>query len=551
MTLEQIEYVLFIVIVGFQIASFIKTRRKIEEFNKSVPEIGKVLILDIELTDGQIESFISNGLLGDIENYRAGQLPSDQDDQEDFSDADNEDLNNQIYELPDVEESKSTDSYTKKNKIRIVGCSRLENDAFAKILNALNKYLVRNNHSVADFNLIKDIVERNTDTIEEEVHLTLSTPLYLGLMGTMIGIVIGLFNMSALYGSTISDMALTNGIGILLGSVKVAMIASFAGLLLTIYNSSITFRGTKSVLEGKKNDFYTFIQVELLPTLNQGIGSTFESLQRNLSKFNEKFDTNLDRLSLVFDKNYESIQLQKQLLEQLDRNKVSEMTKYNVQILKELNVSVGQFEKFNSLFANVNQYLNGTYKLTDKTNELLERTGNFETIANSISDSIVLNVKLTDFLTSHFVHLENHKHKVDEAVVNIEFGIKDTFEKLKESLQESSQNLSEEATLRNSESRKVFESFTEELKSAFISQTEAFNGALEDKKSNLDYLKHLEPLLSEVKSYKNANSTNNSADKLYDQIVELNGIMSSSNQMLKHIEEDVKTPLYKKLFQIK
>ncbi len=133
-------------------------------------------------------------------------------------------------------------------------------------------------------------------------------------------------------------------------------------------------------------------------------------------------------------------------------------------------------------------------------------------------------------------------------MVNIEFGIKDTFEKLRESLDLSSQRLSEEAALRNMDSQKVFESFTAELKSAFISQTETFNTAVEDKKSNLDYLKYLEPLLLEVKAYKNGNAD---AEKLYNQLLALNGLISSSNQILRHIEEDNKTPLYKKIFKTK
>ena len=539
MTLELIEYIVFVIIVGFQIGSFVKTRNKIIKFRQSIPRNGRVYIETVELSDAEIESFISDNLSVDIEAMSTEQVSS----------IANDGLNDDDS-INDWSLANSNDS-VRRRSINILDCEHLESAVFTKILNSLNKYLVRNNHSVADFNLMKDIVERNTYTLEEEIHLTLSTPLYLGLMGTMLGIVIGLYNMSALYGSNVTDAALTNGIGILLGSVKVAMIASFVGLILTICNSSIIFKGTKQMLESKKNDFYTFIQVQLLPSLNQGIGSTFESLQRNLAKFNEKFDSNLDRLSIVFDKNYESIMLQKQLLDQLDKNKVSDMTKYNIQMMKELNVAVGQFEKFNSLFSNVNKYLNGTYQLTDKTNELLQRTGNFETIANSISESVDLNTRLSEFLTNHFRDLESHKHKVDEAVVNIEFGIKDTFEKLKESLQQSTQNLSEEATLRNSESRKVFESFTEELKSAFVGQTEAFNAAIEDKKSNLDYLKHLEPLLLEVKSYKSVKNDTNSSDKLYDQIVELNGIMSSSNQMLNNIEQDVKKPILKKLFQIR
>jgi len=527
MTIDFIQYSLFLVIICLQLYFFNKTRQKINEFNLSIPEIKQLEIFDFKLSDTQIEEFISTGF---------------------FSDPDNDQVNTAEIKL---------------NPVRLISTIDKQGLVFTEVLSSLNKYLVRNRHSVADFNLIKDIVERNTDTVEDEVNLTLSTPLYLGLMGTMLGIVIGLFSMSYLFDANISDADLSNGIGVLLSSVKIAMIASFVGLALTIYNSSFIFKGTKYAHETKKNAFYTFIQIELLPSLNQGLSSTFESLQRNLSKFNEKFDSNLDRLSTVFDKNYESILLQKDLIKQLDRTKVSEMTKYNLQVLKELNVAVVHFEKFNSLFDNVNNYLNGTYQLTDKTNELLERTGNFEKIAQSIWENISQNTQLVSFLSTHFQNLESHKQMVDDAVVKVSFGVKDIFNELSKSLHDSSRILSEEATSRNIHNGKVFDDFTEAFKQAFISQADAVKNAIEEKKSNLDYLPKLENILEELKACNEPNAVleklfdevvsikasieptvnDNSSDltmilqdKHYSELIELNSKMSANNKILANIE---------------
>lgn len=538
--IEYTEYALFFVIVVFQIFFFIKTQKKIKEFKISIPNINDIKISDIELTDKEIETFVSTGLLNDIVEPSKDNKANFNNDGEDLEE---EELMEDLYVSVEL---KRPPEIEKLNKIKIVISSKTKQSlVFSNILSSLNKYLVRNRHSTADFNLIKDIVERNTDTIEDEVNLTLSTPLYLGLMGTMLGIVIGLFSMSHLFNATIDDKALTSGIAVLLSSVKIAMIASFVGLAFTIYNSSLIFKGTKYKLEAKKNEFYTFIQVELLPSLNLGIGSTFKSLQRNLSKFNEKFDTNLDRLSNVFDKNYESLLLQKQLVQQLDRTKISEMTRYNVQVLKELNVALDQFGKFNALFDNVNKYVYNSFQLTTKTTELLARTDNFEKIANTIEENMSQNSHLLNFLSAHFTDLESHKQKVDEAIVDVSFGIKDTFSQLQNSIQISSQSLSEEASLRNLESQKVFDEFSDELKEAFINQAETVRLAMEDKVSNLDYLKHLEPLLAEVKSYRNSNS---GSEKLYSELVELNTKISASNALLWQIEKDTQIPFFKKLF---
>lgn len=62
-----------------------------------------------------------------------------------------------------------------------------------EIVKTINNYLKKNKGGAADFHLIKDIVERHTDAIDEEINHKLPVPIYLGLMGTVIGIIVGLF----------------------------------------------------------------------------------------------------------------------------------------------------------------------------------------------------------------------------------------------------------------------------------------------------------------------------------------------------------------------
>lgn len=84
------------------------------------------------------------------------------------------------------------------------------------ILSSINNYLRRNKGAVADFNLIKDITDRNIDALEEEINTMLPVPLYIGLAGTMGGIIIGLLFMPKAGGTTF--MA-GEGIDILIGGV--------------------------------------------------------------------------------------------------------------------------------------------------------------------------------------------------------------------------------------------------------------------------------------------------------------------------------------------
>ncbi|MFC1226380.1 hypothetical protein ACFE6N_21435 [Pedobacter sp. BG31] len=535
-SLENIEYILFGVIVIAQIIFFIRTRKKIREFDLSIADITTISISEQQLNQEQIDSFSSTAdIFAELEkDVQAGYSGQEADVEENVGGI------NLIKE--DIVMARPL---SEPVRIRLVESTQGNSVVFGNILNSMNKYLLRNRHSVADFSLIKDIVERNTDTLEEEVNLTLSTPLYLGLMGTMLGIVIGIFSMSSLIGADIRESSVSVGIATLLGSVKIAMIASFVGLLLTISNSAVTFKGSKFRLENKKNDFYTKIQVELLPSLNQGMNATFDSLQRNLFRFNEKFDANLDRLGTVFDKNYDSILMQKQLVEQMDRSKVAEISGFNVKVLAEMGNALAQFEKFNSFFSNINSHLANSVELTKTSRDMLARTSNFEVIANSVKQYLHDGNKLTTFLSAHFSDLEAHKAKVDEAIVSTGFHISDSFGQLQQSLQRSTELLGEEAVQRNLEARKLFGDFSEDLKSFFIEQSERVAEVIEQKKSSLDELKHLQTLLAEVKALKGGTQI---SEQLSGRIEQLSAGILTTNGTLERIERETKKPLFSKFF---
>ena len=105
-----------------------------------------------------------------------------------------------------------------------------KNQILQVIFKSINVYLSNNKGAVSDFNLIKDIVDRNCDSKEEEIHSQIPVPIYLGLAGTMIGILIGVGSL--VFTGGLNDLInSTNGSGIegikgLLSGVSLAMISS-------------------------------------------------------------------------------------------------------------------------------------------------------------------------------------------------------------------------------------------------------------------------------------------------------------------------------------
>lgn len=504
MKIEFIETVLVCIIVSIQIGVFARTFFKIRLFKRIIPNINSLYVTKVIVPVSELESLSPKEFLKNIDSYK--EVQTDSNSNEDLDENENLDLfNNSSPIIEDIE----------KTEVNIIEIDGKANKVFENILFSVNNYLVRNRGASSDFNLMKDIVERNTDAVEEDINLSVGTPLYLGLMGTMMGIVIALFNMPDLgveLGTEQTGKTLDEGIAMLIGGVKIAMIASFVGLMLTIINSGWVFKGSRSYSEARKNEFYTFIQVELLPIINQGLAATLDSLQRNLLQFNKEFSSNLKGLTGVFDSNRSAIREQKELLDAIDKAKVSEMTKYNVAVLKQLDLSVGKFEKFNAFLSNTTQFVENSQLIVSKSNELLARTDIFKTIAENLDSKLNQSQQLLTFLSEHFNKLEEHKEFTSNTVADVGHSISETFKELKEHIQNSS----------------------EAVKQFTIDETEALKNALSESKTNLVNLEHLSTLKTDVSQFKSSSATQ--GERLKQTIEDLNRNMAKAIVILEQIE---------------
>lgn len=300
------------------------------------------------------------------------------------------------------------------------------NPVIEKILHSVNTYLLKNKGAVSDFNLIKDVVDRNTDALDEEINNLLPIPLYLGLVGTMIGIVIGLFLMPS-----ISDENFDQAIDTLIGGVKIAMIASFVGLLLTVILSGWRYKGAKTQAESLKNDFFTWIQTNLLPVLSQNVSSSIYSLQANLVNFNDTFTVNIQSFNHVMDKILNSFDSQVSLMNDLKEVDVTQLAKLNINVLKELRTSTKEFGKFNLYLSQLNLFVDNAQKLNYNLSSQLDRTHSLEKIAESIGSNIEVNKNMVNVLQAELNEISTRKQFVQDAVIDVDHSIEKMLSELK------------------------------------------------------------------------------------------------------------------------
>lgn len=311
-----------------------------------------------------------------------------------------------------AERTVQTDEYRERNNIISVNH---KTPLSITIVTALNTYLLKNQGVAADFHLVKDIVERNSDAVEQEIEGALPMPLYLGLLGTMISIVLGLFAMPDMSGSEDIGAAAGSGIQQLLSGVKVAMIASAVGLGMTTFNSW-RYRDTKTEVERRKNHFYTFIQTNILPAMTQSAVSVLTTLQDKFLKFSQDFGTQINSLRSAVNMSTRGLENQAKAIEMLEKMNVNEVATSSIKMFGELKGSFDQLQKFQQYLSQLNEMVDNSATLNTQLNALLHRVDFVETIGTQLTEILGRSNTLQNFMLSHVTELEAFRSTAKESV---------------------------------------------------------------------------------------------------------------------------------------
>ena len=175
------------------------------------------------------------------------------------------------------------------------------------LIREINNYILKTK-GTTDFSVIQNKVERKLNMRYDQSTARLSFPTYLGLLGTFFGVFIGISSFVLEFDSSnITDDAI---IGLLAG-VLVSMITSLCGLGFTTYNNFHS-GGARKQIEEDKNEFYDFIQTELMPTIDVSMVAAITKLHDTVDKFEpaferviNKFQTTFDKCTDAFGKNFE------------------------------------------------------------------------------------------------------------------------------------------------------------------------------------------------------------------------------------------------------
>ena len=379
---------------------------------------------------------------------------------------------------------------------------------FDEIINTINRYLCHNKGS-ADYAILKDITDRNCDAVEAQIEATASIPIYIGLCGTLIGIVLGVAvlgfrgGIDALFDTTpvvmVESLSEANselrtegskvktkdgnvyefsggqwglyknpgeeGIKNLLQGVGIAMLTTLFGVLFTIIGAWSSKRSSK-VNEEKKNGFLSWLQAELLPQMSNDLGQVIFQMQRNLTKFNNTFASNTSQLDSVLKGINTTYEDQTRLLKAVEKLKIDEIATANIRVLQELKECTDEIEKLGQLVSNTTEYITKVDNLNSLLSSHLDRTRLIENMGQ--------------FFREEVTQIEQRKHAIANSTADIDANMQRAFGQLREHTDREYQQLGEALANKHAEFLRAIEA-----------QQEALNRKLEETSQLVQELKNL------------------------------------------------------------
>lgn len=275
---------------------------------------------------------------------------------------------------------------------------------FAEVLRDTNDYLRNNKGAAANFDILKDIAARQAQVLDSAAQANVATPLYLGLLGTFLGVILGLIGIAR---NGVSD---DNALTPFLTGVLIAMTGSFFGLLLTLLGNGVV-RRARQLLDQRQNQYYTFLQTRLLPVLHNDMSSSLTTLKGVLNAFNQDFVGKVTLFEPIMNKLTDNIRVQSRFLEALDKIGYDEMAKANIAVFDKVRESAELFGQFTAYQQQLNAMLAQGAQAGQEVGRILDRLTGFERGINNVGQYIgqqsnVVQHQL-DFFSRHQKEMNN------------------------------------------------------------------------------------------------------------------------------------------------
>lgn len=177
--------------------------------------------------------------------------------------------------------------------LQVVSTKRFSN-TFKEVIRTTNAYL-RKNRGQADFDILREMAVDKDSAVEHSIDANISLPLYIGLLCTFTGVIIGLVKILMV---GVTDGAIQSFVG----GVLIGMLGSAVGLALTVRSNSL-FKDAKKKRDADRYEYLTFVRGQILPALKEEPEATpqeeesVEEIREKLAAFHHGFANYQDHMN--------------------------------------------------------------------------------------------------------------------------------------------------------------------------------------------------------------------------------------------------------------
>ena len=400
-----------------------------------------------------------------------------------------------------------------------------------EIIAPINSYLDKNK-GATDYHIIKDLTDRACDKVQDEVDSYNPVPLYLGLCGTMLGIILGIVflwlsggldsllassadvaeNLSSEAAKAAAESAretASNGIQHLLGGVAIAMIASLTGVILTIIGTHQTKKCVASNETGR-NTFLSWIQCNLLPKMSSDVVSTLGNFHQNLSQFNKTFSDNSKELKQAFETIKNAYSSQTEYTKELNKLDIAKAQA----AFAALGSATDKINDLNAFLQHSSQYLANVVALSQKLDTADERTKTIE--------------RMGEFFRSEIEQINTRKALLSETVGKIDLNLQNSLKGLETTTNQEVAKLTEHLN-------KIYIDFQH----AVEEQQRILTEKLSESSLYLEQFQHLETIEQKLGTLLTSEVFTQSGDAQIAKLEVQNGKLDSIERALNRIIEIV------------
>ena len=236
------------------------------------------------------------------------------------------------------------------------------------LIDDINAYIKKSKGTVA-FSIIQNKTERRISMLYEIATSKLSFPTHIGLMGTFAGVFIGLimFLIGTMAVGGITDSSIQS----LITGVLVSMATSCCGIWLLILSHRLASEATNQI-DHDKNDFYEWVQNELMPTVDVSMVEAIGKLHETIDKFEPTFSGVISQFKGAFKDVTNAFGTEFRKSVQVVASAVDTMGKNMDKVNKNIDLQSNLLDtlKSNQLVCGMDSFVEASKRFTDITGSL-------------------------------------------------------------------------------------------------------------------------------------------------------------------------------------